>query len=191
MAEWVDIHTGLGPAGIDVALCECPKDASLVRDILTSDPPIPSGYFDGVQELGGDGSLSVAEKINLRCHTDPPGGNVDRGKSDNQSSGYELTVGNLAHRDWISNFFDAKKTEILVSFTQEIGTQSGLKVARALMLENTEYWALMKDDTIKPRWKSVLKQAFYLEDDPEWKRRVVIRGLDVAEKLGRELEKKV
>lgn len=156
---WIDVHTGLGPCGVDVLLGSHQDEVEMNRLF----PKIP-GEFDGFQ--GGFGS-SDDDKIGKRCR-----GEADQAASGpvNQSAGYEFSVGVLG-AEWINSFFKPDSGRVL-GLSQEFGTRSNLSVARALMLENVGYHY---DRDNHEYWRSFTRDAFYVRT-ADWKARVLKRG---------------
>mmetsp|Transcript_18562 Transcript_18562/g.36420 ORF Transcript_18562/g.36420 Transcript_18562/m.36420 type:complete len:415 (+) Transcript_18562:84-1328(+) len=168
---WLDVHTGLGPCGIDV-LMGAAEDAAEMAQIC----PVVPGECAGFQTGFG---RSTEETIALRCGSPDTGGLVveSRGKVD-QSAGYDFTVGIMGRDEWTRELFMPSSGRTL-SMTQEFGTLSNIKVARALMLENVGFH---HDRINHEYWRSFSRDAFYVRTR-DWKRRVLKRGMDVFEKL--------
>lgn len=164
---WIDVHTGLGPCGVDVLLGSHQDEDEMHRLF-----PKIAREFDGFQD--GFGS-SNDEKIGMRCR-----GEAEQTTSGpvNQSAGYEFSVGVLGTDEWISSFFKPDSGRALV-LTQEFGTRSNLSVARALLLENVGYHY---DRDNHEYWRSFTRDAFYVRT-ADWKARVLKRGESVFNTL--------
>mmetsp|Transcript_93288 Transcript_93288/g.273085 ORF Transcript_93288/g.273085 Transcript_93288/m.273085 type:complete len:407 (-) Transcript_93288:57-1277(-) len=163
---WIDVHTGLGPCGVDVLLGSG-RDADELDGLF---PRLP-GVFDGFQSVAPKGT---DETLELRCQERQEAGSSG---SMNQSAGYEFTVG-IISEEWITKFFKADSGRALV-VTQEFGTRGNLAVARALMLENAGYHYDRKNHEF---WRSFTRDAFYVRT-PKWKTSILARGKDVFMKM--------
>jgi len=162
---WIDVHTGLGPCGVDCLLGN-DQDRHELEEIC----PREEGVTDGFQGLP---VKSPDEIVALRCERSP-----DVGRNEvSQSAGYEFTVGILS-TEWVNSFFKPDTGNTL-TLTQEFGTKPGLLVARAMMLENAGYHY---DRAKHEYWRTFTRDAFYVRTD-DWKRRVLSRGLDVIQKV--------
>lgn len=164
---WTDVHTGLGPCGVDVLLGSN-KYAKELNELFPKCP----GTFDGFQ--GRSFGISTDEVVALRCQgvqTNKRSGPVT------QSAGYEFSVGIMSD-EWITQFFKAESGTALV-VTQEFGTLGNLSVARALMLENAGYHY---DRENHEYWRTFTRDAFYVRT-AGWKKRVLARGDDVFRKM--------
>jgi len=168
---WIDVHTGLGPCGVDV-LMGMPEDAAEMAQIC---PAVP-GECGGFQAGFG---RTTEETLAARCGSAGAAGPVveSRGKV-NQSAGYEFTVGVMGRDEWTRELFMPSSGRTLTA-TQEFGTLSNVKVARALMLENVGFH---HDRGNHEYWRSFSRDAFYVRTR-DWKRRILKRGVDVFEKL--------
>ena len=170
----IDVHTGIGPKGVDLLLC---KDGKYLKKITDLDG-FPKEYFNNPKRLqahgkSGDGKVTELSKV------------------------YELSVGGV--RDGLVKMFknvdrfidveydsdkdgDVEMDERLdcVSITEEFGTVSPVKVIHALIMENAIYnLHLMDEDSLKVlRFRQKrLRNVFYLEDDIRWKYDVLRRGV--------------
>eukprot|EP00928_Gymnodinium_smaydae_P055524 TRINITY_DN3903_c0_g1_i2.p1 TRINITY_DN3903_c0_g1~~TRINITY_DN3903_c0_g1_i2.p1 ORF type:complete len:436 (+),score=77.14 TRINITY_DN3903_c0_g1_i2:80-1309(+) len=165
--SWIDVHTGLGPCGVDV-LMGSSKDKTEMDALLPKRP----GVCDGFQSL--DTNRNTDETIALRC--DKSGEDAARaigGGPVTQAAGYELTVGVL-NGEWVSSFFRPGSGRALL-LTQEFGTVRNLSVAKALMLENVGYHFDRENHEF---WRTYTRDAFYVRT-PTWKRCIVTRGEEV------------
>lgn len=158
---WVDVHTGLGPSGVDVLLGSAQDRAELGALY-----PRAAGEFDGCQYAALN---STEDVLALRC-TDAWGG-VTAPNDASQAGGYEFTVGINARADWLNQMFKPESGSVL-SFVQEFGTRPQPLVGRALILENMGY---QYDRANHTYWRSFTRDAFYIRT-PEWKRRILKRG---------------
>ena len=165
---WLDIHTGLGPCGVDVFLGS-PED-----EVSNLFPKIP-GHCDGFQAgFGG----KVDDIIEARCR----GQLQTKSGPVTQAAGYEFSVG-ILNASWVQHFFKKDSGRSLV-LAQEFGTHSNIRVFRALMLENVGYH---HDRQNHNHWRTFTRDAFYVRT-ADWKRRVVARGTDAFYKLADHLK---
>ncbi|CAJ1435307.1 unnamed protein product [Effrenium voratum] len=166
---WVDVHTGLGPTGVDVLLGSG-KDYPKLQELF----PKIAGESDGPQNSFG---LTVDEVLKRRCGE---GAELEMNGahfSASQSAGYEFSVGILSS-DWVTTFF-AKNSGQVLQVAQEFGTLGNLSVARALMLEN---YGWNHDRQNHDFWRTYTRDAFYVRTG-DWKARVLRRGDEVFRKL--------
>lgn len=170
---WNDVHTGLGPCGVDVLLCGS-EDLEQLQKVF----PKVDGECDGCQ--GSSGKSAADDIVKARCKG---GIQVQANGPVNQSAGYEFTAGFLGSSEWVAKFFKPNSGRPLV-FTQEFGTVSNLKVARALVLENIGYHY---DRDRHEYWRSFTRDAFYVRS-LDWKIRILKRGEDTFHKLVAKLE---
>eukprot|EP01064_Diplonema_japonicum_P030360 TRINITY_DN5157_c1_g4_i1.p1 TRINITY_DN5157_c1_g4~~TRINITY_DN5157_c1_g4_i1.p1 ORF type:complete len:423 (+),score=95.76 TRINITY_DN5157_c1_g4_i1:60-1271(+) len=132
----IDVHTGLGPEGVDTLLVDDGEIAKKVRERFPVSPV--TDPLTKVEALDGSEKNSQA------------------------AGGYELTEGFTSHA--LRKIFTSASEKHFI--TQEFGTVHGLFVARALILENMAYhfdpefqpyWAEYTRDAFyvrKPEWKS-------------------------------------
>lgn len=163
---WVDIHSGLGPCGVDVVM-----GSSRDNDELMPFIPAVAGECDGVQTLSVKKTDDI---IKLRCENPQ----IDTSGPTNQAGGYEFTVGSLDSDEWLGQFFRPDSGRVL-AVTQEFGTLPGVMVARAVMFENM---AFHYDRSNHEYWRTMTRDAFYVRT-PDWKARVLRRGIDVFGKI--------
>ncbi|CAE7501728.1 mei2 [Symbiodinium natans] len=167
---WVDVHTGLGPQGVDVLL-----GSEGDRQTLEEKFPKVDGEFDGVQVVSGE------RGVDLRCAGEGLEVNSARFSS-SQSAGYEYTVGVLS-APWVTQWFPPDSGRVLM-VQQEFGTLPPMAVARALMLENSGFHY---DRSNHHFWRTFTQDAFYVRTD-FWKERVLRRGMDVFQKMAKDCE---
>merc|ERR1711953_289987 len=108
-----------------------------------------------------------------RCGTTPSVSNASFAGGD-QSVGYQSTVGVLGRDEWLAQCFKPDSGRVAV-VTQEFGTLSNIRVARALMLENAGYHY---DREKHAYWRNFTRDAFYVTT-PSWKESVLERGENV------------
>jgi len=166
---WVDIHTGLGPCGVDVLMGDTRNQAEFEPLF----PKVP-GEFDGFETQDAE-LQSIDAKIQFRCEqADSP----SAGKNQGACAGYEYTVGSVDCDEWLNQFF-RKDTGSVAAVTQEFGTLPTIFVVRALIFENAGFHY---DRARRLRWQALLRDAFYVRT-PDWKTRILRRGHDVFEKF--------
>lgn len=202
---WIDIHTGLGPCGVDVILGTA-NDQERIEEIFPGGA-VP-GEFDGVNcSIGGSRPRTTDEIIECRCGRGGAGevevstessASVKAGGmlETSAGAGYELTVGNFCRHEWLADYFSPGGR--VLALTQEFGTRPNILVDRALILENAGWWwepagsdrQKMGQIPGEPRelryWSSYTRDVFYVRTD-DWKQRVLRRGSDVIEKVGMHL----
>lgn len=166
---WIDVHTGLGPSGVDVLM----GNGADREDLGSHFPAIP-GEFDGFQALNTGNTID--DVIRLRCEGSGP--QVNASGRVTQSSGYEFTVGCLGCDEWLTQFFKPNSGKV-TAVTQEFGTVPGIAVARALIFENIGF---QYDRAQHEYWRAMTRDAFYVRR-PEWKAKVLTRGHDVFSKF--------
>ena len=122
---WCNVHTGLGPCGVDVLLGSGLDAAELSLMF----PRVPA-ECDGHQCLEEESLGAVMER---RCAKSPDLTGLGEGTA--QSAGYEYTVG-VIRNGFFTPCFQLDSGRILC-FTQERGTLRIPDVMRSLILETT------------------------------------------------------
>ena len=154
---WIDVHTGLGPSGIDTLLAHG-IDQSHGTDGAVADEwfygaPRPVQYHFGQGENGQNESGGA-------------GGDV--------TSGYDLSRGIM--NEYYAKLFDSTSPDAHpLIVTQEFGTVPGVFVARGMILENM---ANNHARESQPFWSQFSRDAFYVRTD-SWRRSILSRGLTV------------
>lgn len=194
---WIDIHTGLGPCGVDVILG---GDQERLQKVF---PDAVPGEFDGVHcSLGGSTDEIIEKRCGRRKEEERAAGvavgtaaNAQTGGGMLETSagaGYELSIGNFCRHEWVADYFSPGGQ--VLALTQEFGTQPNILVGRALILENAGWWWEPPDSDRRKMgklpgepqeltyWGRYTRDAFYVRTD-DWKKRVLRRGHDVIEKL--------
>lgn len=155
----IDVHTGLGPSGVDTLAAMHTNSAATVEKMF----PI---------EVSVDYSTRVP-KISLI------GGMKDSmtaGNANSALSGYELTVGVITG-DFCHKFLAPNLTgDDLICVTQEFGTVDMMLVGTTLVDEN--YANFYGTDEEKVIYGNRLRSSFYVQTK-EWKEAVVKRGVAV------------
>lgn len=176
---WIDVHTGLGPCGVDVLLGGGRNEAEMQALFA----PIP-GHFGGFQS--GIDEAPTDEMVAARCA--PSAGTSGGAGASNeitQAAGYQFTVGGLIQQQWLNRLFKPNSGRAL-AFAQEFGTVSFVSLVRALILENAGYH---HDRLNHVRWRALTRDAFYVRTH-DWKRRILTRGFDVFQKTASRFEKR-
>merc|ERR1712228_859268 len=150
----IDVHTGIGPKGIDLLLSS--SNQSIEKVTKTKD--FPKEYFNDKQRL------QSKEK----------GGQI--------KDMYEFQVGGV--RDGIIKLFQDKcagdDSLDYIALTEEFGTVPGMLVVHALIMENAVYNLHLMDEysqKVLAFRQERLKNVFYLQQDVEWKYNVTKRGV--------------
>eukprot|EP01062_Namystynia_karyoxenos_P059676 TRINITY_DN51102_c0_g1_i1.p1 TRINITY_DN51102_c0_g1~~TRINITY_DN51102_c0_g1_i1.p1 ORF type:complete len:472 (+),score=154.27 TRINITY_DN51102_c0_g1_i1:84-1499(+) len=156
-ATVVDVHTGLGPSGVDTLLVARCHLLHRVRSDFRWDHRITD--------------------TRAECTSASPRNDDDDDDDAPQAGdGYELTTGSF---DMAAQFLfpEAHAADKVFTVTQEFGTVPVLFVAGALILENQAYWEAPQKHG---RWATYTRDAFYVRGEG-WKRRIADRGLRVLE----------
>lgn len=156
----VDVHTGLGPEGVDTIFTNPP---SALKNF-------PTEYDYGSSAIETDRKRTVTGGI----HAGVPS---TRMKESDAMSGYELTIG-LSTVGFCESFLAQKLSKDKVTcMLQEIGTVSAVTVGRTMIAENYAY--AHGTDAEKALYTERYRKCFYV-DTLKWKRNVVRRGLKVV-----------
>lgn len=170
---WIDVHTGLGPPGVDTLLAhgtrpdeegngEAEGGHEGRADRWFPDAPRQVQYFFGQDSGGGDGESD----------------GYATGGPDDVSAGYDLTMGIL--NGYYAALFEerAGPASRPLVVAQEFGTVPAVLVARALILENMAHHHSPPAE--RAYWATFSRDAFYVRTD-EWRESVLRRGLTVLE----------
>ena len=157
----IDVHTGLGPQGIDTLMIGHQSNASKVESIF------PTEYLNentknimqsrkghitgGVKEVLGSGSVG------------------------SPSSGYEETIGTTDSlcTTWRHPMLSPDKS---VCVTQEFGTVNSIFVGNALIKENQAFFGT--NDALKQFYAKRMRDVFFV-NKTSWKKNIVRRGVAV------------
>ena len=149
VVTWIDLHTGLGPNGVDTIIINPSSvlhpDRDQLKELEEWFPGAPSG-------------LNAQEK------------------SDNDvTQGYQHTKGFLV--DYFEKYvFDDVEYETL-TLCQEFGTVPSVLVGHSLMIENAAFFSDNLSDEEKREWaKRTTLRAFYPQSR-HWRKKVLERGL--------------
>ena len=161
----IDVHTGLGPTGVDTLLVHGVPDTMSTtaskggaeEDAVFYDAPRPVQYHFGRVEETGDNN---AEEIASSANSDV-------------TAGYDLSRGIL--NDYYAKLFAVSPSARPLVVTQEFGTVAGILVARGVILENMAFQYLPQQ---QPFWSLFCRDVFYIRTD-EWRRSILTRGLTV------------
>ena len=149
----IDVHTGLGPKGIDTL--------GVSATITNIDSFFKTEYFYGSDRpLGGLLTLMKA---------------ADK---DSALSGYELTVGTVTE-DFCQSFLAPHlNSSNKLCITQEFGTRPMMVVGKSLVDENCAFQnSASVDESLRMKYTKKLRDSFYVEDSLFWKRNVMKRGI--------------
>lgn len=161
MLTWIDVHTGLGPSGVDTLLAHGTDKSDGPNgegaDEYFYGAPRPVQYHFGQGEHGGnDGQNQQGSG----------GGDV--------TSGYDLSRG-IMNEYYAKLFQKSSPGAHPLIVTQEFGTVPGIMVARGMILENMAYNYARE---LQPYWSQFSRDAFYIRTD-QWRRSILSRGLIV------------
>lgn len=160
MLTWIDVHSGLGPTGVDTLLAHSGTDKS----DGTNSAGVDKWFYGAprpVQHHFGQGESGENEPSGVDS-----GGDV--------TSGYDLSRGIL--NEYYAKLFETSSPgahPLIV--TQEFGTVPGILVARGMILENMAYKYARES---QPYWSQFSRDAFYVDTD-RWRRSILSRGLIV------------
>lgn len=156
----VDVHTGLGPEGVDT---------------IFTNPPSALKHFETEYDYGSAASDTGKKgTVTGGIHSGLPS---RRMKESDAMSGYELTIGHTTV-GFCESFLAQKLSKNRVTcMLQEIGTVSAVTVGRTMIAENYAY--SHGSEAEKALYTERYKQCFYVNTQ-KWKRNVVRRGLKVV-----------
>eukprot|EP01084_Bolivina_argentea_P140296 246680_1 len=168
----VDIHTGIGPKGVDLLLSVKQKYIEKAKNLKG----FPKEYMNSKQRLQSREKGSELYKVYKDSIGSVPIGIVDLFKNVNRFIDDEYD----SDKDWdekLDNRLD------VIALTEEFGTVSGFFVIHGLILENAVYNLQLNEivdsdigEVLKFRQKK-LRDVFYLSDDVQWKYDVLRRGV--------------
>ena len=154
MLTWIDVHTGLGPSGIDTLLAH------------------GTGKRDGAKGDGA-GDYFYGSPRPVQYHFGQGGESDGMGGGD-VTSGYDLSRGIM--NEYYAKLFQKSSPGVHpLIVTQEFGTVPGILVARGMILENMAYNYARE---FQPYWSQFSRDAFYIRTDA-WRRSILSRGLIV------------
>ena len=155
---WIDVHTGLGPMGVDSLIV---KPTSLSQPDFDVQTEMKQWFPNGKYTSLGDDKDSV-------------------------SKGYEHIKGILVYYFEKNLFVNSNNDDDnnknnddqpLLIMTQEFGTVPTLLVAHALIVENAAYFCTSLNRPEKLAWATrTTRRAFYPQS-PKWRQDVLARGL--------------
>jgi len=174
---WIDVHTGLGPFGVDTLLMKVRSDeraaleAQHQQQQQPDDEPKQMCSEKAAKAVAWKHFESVADELDHwfpGCHH--PFGNK---ASQQVSQGYENVRGFIS--DYFPEVFSPQQQDTLRILTQEFGTINTLWVALSLVLENAAYQHLPPAEA--KQWAHyTTRRAF----DPlhfGWRQKVLSRGM--------------
>lgn len=154
---WIDVHTGLGPRGLDTLMAHSTEEDPAVH---FRDAPLP--ILSGLNKNTDKGTVDA-------------GSGYDLSKGVTEDLYSELfTASRTRARAAAASDDEGGKEPMVV--TQEFGTVNSVMVARALILENMAFhYATPAEHS---RWAELTRDAFYVRSD-DWRRSILARGLTV------------
>lgn len=169
IVTWIDVHTGLGPTGVDTLLAHGVPDDT------------PNGTADsgddtskgGVDRWFPDAPRPVQYHFGQVGKSNDKAAKLASGANSDVTAGYDLSVGIM--NDYYAKLFTASPSARPLVVTQEFGTRSGIFVARGMILENMAFHYVPEE---QPRWSAFSRDVFYVRTD-EWRRSILTRGLTV------------
>ena len=169
----IDVHTGLGPSGVDTIMIDLNKPTKqkqkLFKNIFQTELLLNKKYTGGIIEIKND--FNDFNDLN-----DSKESKETMKQVNDASSGYELTMGMLPEY-FCDKYFNNLISNNKLCMTQEFGTISTAIVGINLMNENQAYhFGNIKDKEI---YSQRLQHSFYLEDNKLWEHNIVRRGLKV------------
>ena len=196
----LDVHTGLGPSGVDTLMAHSPSSssstpsASMKEEVESIFPLEREGEGKNGVIVGGLKAASPADRSGINDEGD---------NEDNALSGYELTRGMLVE-DFCSHFLlpalvshhpSDESNPSLLCVVQEIGTVSSVLVGKALIEESkaTFTYSNSSSPLFSPEklrfYRRRLKRVFCPESDV-WRSKVIRRGMKVIQQAVDHLERK-
>ena len=155
MITWIDVHTGLGPSGIDTLLAH------------------GTDKRDGTKGEGADDYFYGAPRP-VQYHFGQGENNGQELGSGDVTSGYDLSRG-IMNEYYAKLFVVSSSGAHPLIVTQEFGTVPGIMVARGTILENMAYNYARE---FQPYWSQFSRDAFYIRTEV-WRRSILSRGLIV------------
>ena len=150
----IDVHTGLGPKGVDTLLVTDEAEMKACEKFVVID-------------------AKVDPQTRFECFDGKCSGQSQAG------DGYELTRG--VTQTFFGEIFPAAVARgDYVSATQEFGTLHSVFVGQALVLENQAYHNAKEE--ARAYWAQYTKDAFYVRT-PEWRAKVVRRGTTLLDQF--------
>lgn len=157
----VDVHTGLGPTGVDT---------------IFTNPPAALKHFPTEKNFESSSSSTCCSKKESVTGGIHASFNPRKMKEDDALSGYDLTVGQTTSGfcdNFLSQGMDKEK---VVCLLQEFGTVSPIVVGRTMIAENYAHFYGTDDE--KKIYQKRYRDCFYV-DSKQWRRSVVRRGLSI------------
>lgn len=148
---WIDVHTGLGPSGVD----------SILFDNLFG-------------EDSNEKQQTYVEKEMKRWFPDalPPHlSDVAR----DAGKGYDKVKGNTP--TFFARLFNQQDDQKYLAMIQEFGTVPGFLVAHSLIMENRAFQHLPAEQALE--WaRQTTKRTFYIQT-PKWRQQILERGVQL------------
>eukprot|EP00760_Papus_ankaliazontas_P030479 PhM_4_TR4854/c0_g1_i1/m.22002 len=157
----IDVHTGLGPCGIDTLLAFDAADGKLIEEVM----PLQDKKFIEADQSQTSGPAGGG------AYKNATGAVPDNYYSVFIQSAVEKVNNNNNKRDAINCFF--------LGFTQEFGTVGPLYVLRGMIVENAA-WKFARGTLLHANASQLIRSVFYVETSA-WKTSVLSRGERVAQ----------
>lgn len=186
----VDVHSGLGPSGLDTLMIDTIKEYELIKPIIPSNIynvsngrlDITFGKFDNdtANDNFWDYSLMKGGTVNWCKIFTKKSNNIDIDTNYNKQmmDFYSQNIGKIDDSMKLIKNFDIDID--CAAITQEFGTKEGLHVFQALVNENVMTQNKKNIDKSRNR----LLNAFYIDTD-EWKRKVIWNGINFFEAISK------
>lgn len=190
----IDVHTGLGPSGVDTLHCSSSNhggNPEACRTIFRPQYDAKTGRLLGGLSEAGFGTSSVSkEKSAADSNSDSDSKSKSKSESKGKASatdifsGYELTQGQMSDfcTDFLARESKAKEGEEsdratrapdVLCVTEEFGTRAVNEVGAALVFEN---YAFFHGQPWQRRLYSERLRDVFFVNTRAWKRSVVQRG---------------
>eukprot|EP01032_Pedospumella_encystans_P017529 gene17529-19970_t len=160
----IDVHTGLGPAGVDTLLgldaasadaAELQKASDLIEKHFPTEVNHKKAQIGGLKPASSQAASAEGDLVN---------------------KGYELTKGTVTGSFCSQMLGKHLSNENKMCITQEFGTVSPMTVGLTMIADNYAYHYGSEEE--KAYYANKVKNSFYTETK-DWKRRTVHRGLMV------------
>jgi hypothetical protein len=148
----IDVHSGLGPVGVDSMMVENKEQHLIATQIFPTRDRTTAPLFSYPNQPGQEGASAGYEHM--------------RGST---------TIGGLSYPEESEKEVD-KHFDFRLELTQEFGTQPNLLVARAVILENAAFQQA-RGSPIHRMSQELSRAAFYVET-LAWKDSILRRGLE-------------
>lgn len=168
----LDVHTGLGPTGVDTLMFDDPFPADQIESLY------PTQYNNKGKVVGGIKSFTFgAASSTPTSDNESKATKASTKEAEAVGSGYDLTIGTTQAlcSNWIAKDLDTSGNNLnRICLAQEFGTVATFWVGKNSIEEN--YAHFHGSDSEKEIYKRDYRPCFYVETK-SWKRNVVSRGL--------------